>query len=33
MEPFLKAIQNHPGLFTSVVSPGSEGMSVSYKLR
>jgi predicted O-methyltransferase YrrM len=33
MEPFLKAIQNHPGLFTSVVSPGSEGMSVSYKIR
>jgi predicted O-methyltransferase YrrM len=33
MEPFLKTIQNHPGLFTSVVSPGSEGMSVSYKLR
>ncbi len=33
MEPFLKAIQTHPGLFTSVVSPGSEGMSVSYKLR
>ncbi len=33
MEPFLKTIQAHPGLFTSVVSPGSEGMSVSYKLR
>jgi len=33
MEPFLKAIQAHPRLFTSVVSPGSEGMSVSYKLR
>ena len=33
MEPFLTAIQKHPGLFTSVVSPGSEGMSVSYKLR
>src|ERR1041384_2491660 len=33
MEPFLKTIQTHPGLFTSVVSPGSEGMSVSYKLR
>jgi predicted O-methyltransferase YrrM len=33
MEPFLKAIQMHPGLFTSVVSPGSEGMSVSVKLR
>src|SRR5262245_38486131 len=33
MEPFLRAIQTHPGLFTSVVSPGSEGMSVSYKIR
>lgn len=33
MKPFLDTIQNHPGLFTSIVSPGSEGMSVSYKLR
>ena len=33
MEPFLKGIQMHTGLFTSVVSPGSEGMSVSVKLR
>ena len=33
MEPFLKAIQNLPVVFTSVVSPGSEWMSVSYKLR
>ena len=33
MEPFLVAILRHPGLFTSVVSPGSEGMSVSYKRR
>ena len=33
MGPFLKAIQDNPGLFTSIVSPGSEGMSVSYKLR
>jgi len=33
MEPFLKTILTHPGLFTSVVSPGSEGMSVSVKLR
>jgi len=33
MEPFLTAILRNPGLFTSVVSPGSEGMSVSYKLR
>jgi predicted O-methyltransferase YrrM len=33
MEPFLKTIMNNPALFTSVVSPGSEGMSVSYKRR
>jgi predicted O-methyltransferase YrrM len=33
MKPFLDTIQNHQGLFTSIVSPGSEGMSVSYKLR
>jgi len=33
MEPFLKTILAHPGLFTSIVSPGSEGMSVSVKLR
>src|SRR4030095_12332084 len=33
MEPFLTTIQSHPGLFTSIVSPGSEGMSVSSKLR
>ena len=33
MEPFLRTISTHPGLFTSIVSPGSEGMSVSYKLR
>src|SRR6476661_981410 len=33
MEPFLKTIQTHPRLFTSIVSPGSEGMSVSVKLR
>jgi len=33
MEPFLSAIQSHPGLFTSIVSPGSEGMSVSYKIK
>src|SRR6187455_3388103 len=32
MEPFLKTIQTHPQLFTSIVSPGSEGMSVSVKL-
>ena len=33
MEPFLKEIQTNPALFTSIVSPGSEGMSVSYKLK
>ena len=33
MEPFLKAIENHQSLFTSVVSPSGEGMSVSYKIR
>jgi predicted O-methyltransferase YrrM len=33
MEPFLTTIQSHPGLFTSIVSPGSEGMSVSYKIK
>ena len=33
MEPFLTTIQSHPRLFTSIVSPGSEGMSVSVKLK
>ena len=33
MEPFLQAILKHPGLFTSIVSPSGEGMSVSYKVR
>ena len=33
MEPFLKTIQTHPQLFTSIVSPASEGMLVSVKLR
>jgi len=33
MEPFLKAIEGHSSLFTTVVSPSGEGMSVSYKLR
>jgi caffeoyl-CoA O-methyltransferase len=31
MEPFLRTILTHPGLFTTVVSPSHEGMSVSYK--
>jgi len=33
MEPFLQTIQRHPGLFTTIVSPSDEGMSVSYKRR
>ena len=33
MEPFLKTIHGNPSLFTTVVSPSGEGMSVSYKLR
>src|SRR5262245_30251279 len=33
MEPFLKTIQNHASLLTTVVSPSGEGMSVSYKLK
>jgi predicted O-methyltransferase YrrM len=33
MEPFLDTIEAHPSLFTTIVSPSSEGMSVSYKVR
>jgi predicted O-methyltransferase YrrM len=33
MRDFLVAIQNHPALLTTIVSPGQEGISVSYKLR
>lgn len=33
MEPFLTTILSDPRLLTSIVSPSSEGMSVSYKLR
>jgi predicted O-methyltransferase YrrM len=33
MEPFLKTIDGHSSLFTTVVSPSGEGMSVSYKIR
>jgi caffeoyl-CoA O-methyltransferase len=33
MEPFLSTVQNHNGLFTSIVSPSGEGISVSYKIR
>jgi caffeoyl-CoA O-methyltransferase len=31
MEPFLRTIQTHSSLFTTIVSPSGEGMSVSYK--
>lgn len=33
MEPFLRAILTHPSLYTTIVSPSGEGMSVSYKAR
>jgi predicted O-methyltransferase YrrM len=33
MEPFLRAIHSHPSLFTTIVSPSGEGMSVSYKIK
>jgi caffeoyl-CoA O-methyltransferase len=33
MKPFLDTIHGHPNLFTTIVSPSSEGMSVSYKTR
>jgi predicted O-methyltransferase YrrM len=33
MGPFLDTIHGHPGLFTTIVSPSGEGMSVSYKTR
>ena len=33
MEPFLRTVLNHPGLFTTIVSPSSEGMSVSYRVK
>lgn len=33
MEPFLRTILTHPALFTTIVSPSGEGMSVSYKTR
>lgn len=33
MSPFLDTIHSHPGLFTTIVSPSGEGMSVSYKLQ
>ena len=33
MEPFLHAVQTHPALYTTIVSPSGEGMSVSYRTR
>ena len=33
MEPFLNAVQGHPSLFTTIVSPSSEGMLVSYRIK
>jgi hypothetical protein len=33
MKPFLEAIQGNPAVFTTIVSPSSEGMSISYKVR
>jgi predicted O-methyltransferase YrrM len=33
MRDFLDAIQNNPSLFTTIVTPSGEGMSVSYKLQ
>ena len=33
MGPFLDTIHSHPALFTTIVSPSGEGMSVSYKTK
>jgi caffeoyl-CoA O-methyltransferase len=33
LRDFLAAIQDNPALFTAIVKPSSEGMSVSYKLQ
>jgi predicted O-methyltransferase YrrM len=33
MHDFLDTIEHHPGLATSIVRPGTEGMSISVKLR
>jgi predicted O-methyltransferase YrrM len=33
MEPFLDTVQNHRGLFTTIISPSGERISVSYKIR
>jgi predicted O-methyltransferase YrrM len=33
MKPFLETVATHPRLFTTIVSPSHEGMSVSYRTR
>lgn len=33
MAPFLRTIQTHPSLFTTIVAPSGEGMSLSYRVR
>lgn len=33
MKPFLETIHGHPRLFTSIVAPSGEGISISYKTR
>ncbi len=33
MEPFLTAIRDHPDLFSAIVTPSGEGISLSYKRR
>jgi predicted O-methyltransferase YrrM len=33
MEDFIQAVQSHPSLWTTIVSPSGEGMSVSMKVR
>ena len=33
MEPFLRTVLTHPSLFTTIVSPSAEGMSVSYRIK
>jgi predicted O-methyltransferase YrrM len=33
MKPFLDTVQNHKGLFTTIVAPSGEGISISYKTR
>jgi len=33
MQPFLHTVLTHPSLYTAIVAPSSEGMSVSYRTR